>query len=196
MAVNHRAGQIFLIGTILFAGLIAGIVLLDQGGSTTFTGADTAKTIFDRGVDEYPRALNTVLEMDAGADAVKRRTATYLGFHAYTARSRGVDSMEHTVISLPNVSGTTAVIGNFRGTEMENAWIKVDGTSKDLGNLSAGETVKEGFPDASGTFQVMFNATADRTINDSFRASLDSVAALYALRIEGDDQVWTDTRVY
>jgi len=196
MAVRHRKGQMFLIGTLLFAGLITSIVILNQGGTTSFPGTQRSKALFDRGMNEYPAALNTVIETNSSGDQVKRRTASYLDFHAYTVRGQGLENREHTVIALPNSSGVTAVVGNFRGETMENAWITVGGTSKDLENLDAGETRLTGFPGASGKFRVMFNATADRTINNSFGASLQAVHALYSLRIEGEDQVWSGTRVY
>lgn len=196
MAVSSRRGQMFLIGTLLFAALITGIVLINQGGSIGFTGSETPKALFDRGMDEYPRALNTVTEVDASPGEVKRRIASYLGFHSYTVRSHGVDSREHAIIAIPNSTGFTAIVGNFRGVEMGDAWMKVDGTGKSLGNVDAGETRLVGFPSTTGDVRVMFNASADRLINNSFTASGDSITSLYTLRVEGENQIWTDTETY
>ncbi|MDY6769458.1 MAG: hypothetical protein SVU88_00630 [Candidatus Nanohaloarchaea archaeon] len=195
MAVT-RAGQFFLVGTLLFAAMITGIVVLNQGSSITFTGSPVAKTAFERGMDEAPRAVNSALQENATAREVRRRVASYLGFHSYAVGTHGVTAREHVVIALPNSTGVTAIVGNARGAEMTGAAISLDGTERSLSSIADGETRTVPFPGAAGKFRVTFNASADRTINNSFTASRDGAAALYSLRVAGEDQVWTETRVY
>ncbi|MFB6265932.1 MAG: hypothetical protein ABEI07_02500, partial [Candidatus Nanohaloarchaea archaeon] len=120
MEIGSRRGQLFLIGAILFAILITGIVLLNQGALFVFTGPDTPKEVFDRAVEEYPVALNTVIRSSSAPGDVKRRIATYLGFQIYAARGHAIEARQHTVVLLPNSTGLTGIVGNFRGTTLEN----------------------------------------------------------------------------
>ncbi|MDY6765850.1 MAG: hypothetical protein SVW77_00625, partial [Candidatus Nanohaloarchaea archaeon] len=131
MAVERR-GQMFIVGTILFAALVVGTVFLTQTGSISSSVADTPKFLFDTATDEYPRMLNLAAAENDSVRHVRSRAVSYLAFHRSVVERHGATATAHTLVTVPNSTGVSAMVANFRGQEMNDVEVSVDGTTASI----------------------------------------------------------------
>ncbi len=191
-----RSGQLFIFGAILFGALIVGTILLTQSGGLQPPGPESPKTFFDWGMDEYPRTVNLAVAENSSARHLRHRATSFLGFQRDVMNRHGATMQAHTLVLVPNSTGATAVVGNFRGTDMDNVRVRVDGTQKRIGTVDDGETRLLGFTGLPETFNASLTFVADSGFDHDFRASRHRVTALYNLKVESAEQTWTGTEIY
>ncbi|MFB6294836.1 MAG: hypothetical protein ABEI97_03685 [Candidatus Nanohaloarchaea archaeon] len=195
MAVE-RQGQIFIVGTILFASLVVGTVFLTQTGSISSTVADTPKILFDTATDEFPRMLNLAAAENDSVRHVRSRLVSYMAFHRSVVERHGAAAVSHALITVPNSTGVSAVVANFRGQEMNDVEVSVDGTTASIGTVPDGEARIRTFTGVSDQFRANLSFTAGETFDHSISASKSRITALYRLTIDGVDQTWRGTETY
>lgn len=193
MAVK-RKGQVFVLGTLLFTAMIAGIVLLNMPGGLGFTGVGNAKNTFESYLNEYPRVLNLAYE-EGSSGHVQKAVTSFLAFQKYNMRRHGLEMKAHSVTTVPGNGSVTVLVSNFREVDMD-AVVTVNGSNKSLGPVNPGETVKESFTQVPEYFSVEANLTASRNFVHVFTSSLNRLKSVYVLRVESEGQVWRDKKIY
>lgn len=191
-----RTGQIFLLGMLLFASIIGGALILNTGRVSGSPDTDAPHRLFDRGMEEFPNAVNYALQQGSGTDHVKLRMSSYMDFYTYTLSTHGIDGRSHFLISLPSGDDVDVLLGNFRGTEMEDVELTVNGSKKRPGVIDRGEVQAFHFSGVADTYNVTLAASADRALDQDFNASQTRVHSLHSLRLEIENGVITDTRIY
>lgn len=190
-----REGQIFVVGTLLFITLIVGIVFLSQSGGISSIGPETPQFLFDKSMDEFPRAVN-LGSTNSSAFQIRNRVVSYLNFQGYMLGRHGSSDYAHTMILVPNSNGVSAVVANFRNRDMEETLVSVDGTEEDLGTLNHGEARIHTFTGVSPRYRANMSFTSGEEFDHSFTASRSRITALYRLEVESIGQVWKDTEIY
>lgn len=196
MAVTTRRGQLFVVGAILFGAIIIGTILLTQGGGVKPAGPEAPRFFFQWGLDEYPQAVNLAVAENRSARHIRHRTMSFLAFQEYVIERHGTTATAHTLLLVPNGTDVTAVVGNVRGTAMDDVRVTVDGTEKTITTLPDGESRRLAFTGTPDTFNASIAFTAESAFDHDISASRHRVTALYTLTVETADQTWTDTRVY
>lgn len=196
MAVTTRRGQLFVVGAILFGAIIIGTILLTQGGGVQAAGPEAPRFFFQWGLDEYPQAVNLAVAENSSGRHLQHRATSFLEFQRYVIERHGATATAHTLLLIPNGTDTTAVVGNVRGTAMDDVSVSVDGTEKSIATLPDGESRRLVFTGLPTTFNASLAFTADDAFSHEFSASRHRVTALYTLTVAAEDQTWTDTRVY
>lgn len=196
MAVTAaREGQFFIIGALLIAAVIVGIVLLESSGLQP-PATQTPRQLFDRALHEFPTATNTITAEEDTVGGMERRMTSYLAFQHYLFASHGLQARSHTVIGLPQDTDITFLLFNHRRVRMNNVSLRVNGTEQTLGTLPSGETAQFSFTGVPVALDVRLSFTADRAFNQSYSTSRFRRSALYTLHLVGTQQTWQDTRVY
>lgn len=195
MAVSARKGQFFVIGALLLISLIAGIIVLNV---SEFTGpkTQTPKQLFDQSFHTFPNAVNAILAENRSISEIEQQMTSYLAFQQYTLQSHALQNKAHTVLSVPNGDNVTVLLTNFRHAPLQNVQITVDGTTKTASAVPPQESAVITFQQVPATFTVDVAFDAERSFDQQFTGYSGRVAALYALRVEGEDQVWQSTKTY
>ncbi len=191
-----RQGQMFIVGTILFASVVVGTVFLTQTGSISSTAADTPKTLFDTATDEFPRMVNLAAAENDSVRHVRSRTVSYLAHHRSTVGRHGATASAHTLITVPNSTGVSAVVANFRGQDMESVEVDIGGQTASIGTIPDGEARIRTFTGVGPQFRANLTFTAEEPFDHSMTASRSRITALYRLTIDGVDQTWRGLEVY
>lgn len=196
MAVNGiRKGQFFIIGALLIAALIAGFVLLDIGGLDAPT-TQTPKHLFDRSMNEFPVAVNTITADGEPVENMERRIISYLEYQQYLLNSHALQTQSHALISIPENGNVTFVFANFHGTDADDIALTVDGSKQTIDQVPDGQVATFSFDNLPSGFDVRLAFTVEKTFNTTFTTSRHRRSALYRLTVEGESQTWQDTRVY
>lgn len=191
-----RSGQFFLIGALILASMLAGFILFQQGGDVIAPAIQPAKGLFDKAFDEFPVVVNTAVATNRSIDSVERHLQSYMAFQSRTYDTHALQNRHHALVGIPNGTGVTVVLANFRGTAMSDVAVTVAGTTRTIGTLPAGETAQAGFTGAPQRFSVTLAFEADISVERTFRASRDNLFALYSLRLTGERQRWERTQRY
>lgn len=191
-----RKGQLFILGSLLIATLIMGIVFLQQGGGISVPESAAPQELLERSMDEFPVAINVALAENDTTANVQRRMQAYLGFQTEILRRHATSSRTHAAISVPNATGTRVLLFNFRRTAMRDINVTIAGTSKQPADLPSGETTVVRFGTVPETFTLDVDFVAGEPFSYAVAASRDKVSALYAARVTGESQVWEDARTY
>lgn len=191
-----RKGQLFILGSLLIATLIMGIVFLQQGGGISVPESAAPQELLERSMDEFPSAVNVALAENDTPENVQRRMHSYMAFQTEILRRHATSSRTHAMISVPNATGTAVLIFNFRRTTMRDINVTIGGVSKQPADLSPGETTIVGFGTAPGSFTLDAEFVAGEPFDYAVTASRDKVAALYAAQVRGESQAWEDARTY
>lgn len=190
-----RQGQYFVIGALLIATFITGIVLVDFGSVHT-PATQTPKQLFDRGMDEFPRAVNLALMENASDVHLQQRLTTYLLFQQDTLQVHGLSSDAHTVLTTPDDGDVSVLVGNMRQAAMDNVTVVLDGETQQVDTIPSGETRLLTFTGVSDTFDVEASFTADKEFSHVFTAHRGQTGGVYHLRVSGEHQTWQNTAVY
>ncbi|MDY6771463.1 MAG: hypothetical protein SV186_05945 [Candidatus Nanohaloarchaea archaeon] len=186
-----RDGQFFIIGTIVIAGLIMGIVSISTGVSTSFTTDSITKAIFDDSVNEFPRAVSRIAHTADTSEGVERDIRRYIDFQKYIALQHGVTLKTNFLIGLPIPNGYNVTFGNFMDGTMQDVSITLDNTTRDLGDVPAGNITTLSFAPDSEVFQVRL---AYRNDTSTFYTST-KITSYISLRARSGSTVWRETRV-
>ncbi len=187
-----RKGQMFIIGALIFSGLLLSIVAAVQGGQLFYTGGDQAMELAERTANEFPAVLNTGLERDADVHEVKRDAHSFLKFQSRSARQRGMEMKSYAVILIPNSTGVNAVISGFgRETGFR---LEVSGDSRQF-YLEPGTTREAYFDGVEGGYRVEVSVEPGAW-NRVFHASTARARAASRVSVSTESETWVETRVY
>ncbi|MDY6776733.1 MAG: hypothetical protein SVQ76_01345 [Candidatus Nanohaloarchaea archaeon] len=195
MAVK-REGQLFILGMLLFAGMISGIVLLNLPGGLGFDRAEAAKNLFERGLDEYPVMLNTVHSSNSSPEYMQQRITPYLDFQSYTFRTHGLDSSVHAVTLVPEEDNVTLLFSNFHGREVKDLNVSVAGENRFRASVNDSRTVLESFTSLPKRFNVSVKFDAGKSFDHDFVSSTARMKSLLFLKVETENQVWQKVKIY
>lgn len=186
----------FLIGTILFAVLVVGTVFLTQTGSISSSIPATPQFLHETGMDEFPRAVNLAAAENDSARHVRSRLVSYMAFHRDVVDRHGASAVSHALVTVPNSTGVSAVVANFRGQDMTGVDVSVDGSTASIGTIPDGEARIRTFTGVPEQFRANLTFSTDQSFNHSIAASRNRITALYRLTVDGVDQTWQATDTY
>lgn len=186
-----RKGQYFIIGTILIAGLLLGILSVSNTITTSFASDDITRSLFENSLDEFPRAVEGAARDEATSENIEQEMRSYIGFQQHIGLQYGIDLQTQFLIGLPTDSGINVTFGNFRNTAINDTWIRVGGNAVNPDDVDPGTITTYRFPVEDRTMEVEFNTTGiDRTFRTSRR-----VFSLVNVEAGADDTVWRETRI-
>lgn len=136
-----RKGQFFMVGSLLVAGIIFGVVGLR--GSAFITGDSEANTrsFFVRGVEEFSRAVDNSLKEQDDVDNVRKDVASYMDLIGRSNTRRGVPGRYMFIVGVKDSDGYDVVFGNYMESEVGEVNITLDGESNVLDNPRRGTHV-------------------------------------------------------
>lgn len=134
-----RKGQFFMIGLVLLATIIFGVVGLR---GSAFISGDTTSNIrnyFKQGIDEFPHAVEQGLKDDYSAENLETSADSYMDFMRYTNSQRGLSAKYVFVTGLEEGDEFNLVVGNYWQTELDLN-VSLDGEKEILPNFEPGTT--------------------------------------------------------
>ncbi len=195
MVLTARRGQFFIIGTLLIAALITGYVILDVGGLTP-PQTQTPQQLFDHALNEFPAAVNYMSGEDPSTALLQQRLTEHLAFQQYLFAAHGTTAQIHALVTIPDGDNVTLVLANFHGQDATDVRVTVDGTTETVATLPDETIQRFTFTDVPRSLDVRAAFEVGRSFNQSLRTSRDRQGALFHLRVQGQNQVWSDTRRY
>jgi uncharacterized membrane-anchored protein YhcB (DUF1043 family) len=195
MVLTTRHGQFFIIGALLIAALITGYVVLDVGSLQT-PQTQTPRQLFDHTLSEFPAAINQITAADRGAELLQQRLTAYLAFQRHLSASHGTSTQMHALATVPEADNVTVVVANFHGQDAADIRVTVDGTTETTSTLADASAQLFTFDNVPRSMDVRLAFNAGQSFNQSFQASSNRRTALFHVRTQGQNQVWTDTRIY
>ncbi len=186
-----RTGQYFIIGTILIAGLLIGILSISNSISTSFTSDDITRSLFENTLDEFPKAVSASVQEEATSSNIEKDIRGYTDFQQYMALQYGIDLQMHFLIGLPTDDSYNITIGNYRGETMEDVWLRIDDTAVKIGTLGTQNVSTYSFPTQDRTMEIEINST---DLDTTFTTSRKVLSYLNTEAGTGDT-VWRETRI-
>lgn len=191
-----RRGQFFLLGALVLVGMMAGIVLFEQGDGVTLPETQRTKALFDQSLQEFPAAVNRAAAGNASAEAVQRGLHPYLAFQSRVFTSHGLQNHAYALILLPADDKVEAVVANFGPSPINHTNVTVAGTLQQPGTLPSHRSTILTFDSVPARFTATIQFTGHRSFNATFRTTRERISAWYGLKLAGERQVWEDTAVY
>lgn len=186
-----RNGQYFIIGTILIAGILMGILGITNSVTTTFTSDDITRSLFENSLDEFPQAVAGAAREEHTSENIEQEMRRYTDFQQYVALQYGINLQTHFAIGLPTEDGYNITFGNFRDETLENVWIRVDDTAYNIGSVNVTEIDTYRFPTQERTMDMTINATG---FGETFTTSR-KVLSFIDMEAQTGDTVWRETQI-
>lgn len=184
-----KQGQFFMIGTIILAGLIFGVVSITT--SSTDTNIDlTPQTFFENVQNEFPKVIGHAIERNNDIDTIEREAHIFMRYVTFTEQQRGLDSTHYLMVGLPTANGYNVTVGNFNETTMNNVRLSVGDESTTINTIEPDSFREVSLSPGSDHFTVTLNASLDH----SFETGRNAFALLQS-RSETQDAVWQDTKI-
>lgn len=183
-----RDGQYFTIGMMLLAGLLLTVLIAGTQAPPDAT-SDLSQVMFDNSMEEFPEAVRQAVDENTTSSTVEREIRQYIEFQQYTLGQYNMEPEAHVLIGLPTDDGYNLTFGNYRDETMNEAWLHVDGVTRQLGTVEPGTIETRQFPSQERTIDLRFNTT-DRNL--TLQASRRTVSYI-DMRVEVGEAVWRET---
>lgn len=184
-----KQGQFFMVGTIVLAGLIFGVVSITSSSADTSIDL-TPQKFFENVQNEFPKVIGHAIERNNDIDTIEQEARVFMRYVTFTEQQRGLDSTHYLMVGLPTDDGYNVTLGNFNETTMTDVTISVGNESETINTLEQASFTQVSLSPGSDHFTVMLNASLDH----SFETGRNAFALLHS-RSETRDAVWQDTKI-
>mgnify|MGYP000049368695 CR=1 FL=1 len=147
-----RKGQFFMVGTLLVAIII--FVVIGIRGSAFITGDAESNTrnYFVRGVEEFPRAVDSALKENREIENLRKALKNYMDFLDYSNSQRGLSADYYFMAGIRRENSYDIVFGNFMDESIPELNITLDGNRKEYSDVRVG-TFTDSFSTGSEDFR-------------------------------------------
>lgn len=130
-----RKAQFFMIGTIVVAGLISGLLIYNMPVNQD-SSFDNNRFLVERNAEEFPKAVSIILEESRDADRVEANLKSYMEHSRFVEREHAMESEGFLLVGVPREDGYNVTFGNFMGRDLTNVELSAGGDSGTLSSVN------------------------------------------------------------
>ncbi|MDY6789165.1 MAG: hypothetical protein SVV03_04355 [Candidatus Nanohaloarchaea archaeon] len=123
-----------MVGMVVIAGMIAGILVYSMGGIGD-TGFGNSKFLFERKVEEFPRAVSIISDESGRNAEFRANLRSYMEYVGFVERQHLASSEGFVLAGVPVKEGYNVSFGNFLGRTVEDVRITAGGDSSTLASV-------------------------------------------------------------
>ncbi|MCJ7429141.1 MAG: hypothetical protein MUP66_02000 [Candidatus Nanohaloarchaeota archaeon QJJ-5] len=184
-----RQGQFIMLGAVLLAGMIFGVVSI--ASTNTDTSIDTSPQRFLENIQtEYPRIVTNAIDRSYDLDTIERETQIFMRYTTFAERQRGLRSDHYTMVGLKTDDGYAISVGNFYDSSLEDITVEIGEETQQVPTLEPNSFYQFSVTPTTNSVTVTLEAEQNHT----FRSDGNTFSLIHSYT-ETQDAVWRNTQI-
>lgn len=175
---------------MILAGLLVGVLSISTNISSDFRSDDITRSLFDKNLEEFPRAVRMITHEDTTPDHIEKKIRQYMDYQEQITLQYGVEYRSYFLVGVPTDNGFNVTLGNYQSAPLEAVWVRVGDDARNLKTVEEGNITTYDFKTDGRTLDIHINHTENQ---NTFHTSR-KIFSYIDLTIETGETVWRDTQ--